>query len=328
MGMPRIWSCGLGAPELGATAETGVTKKLLWPLRCLYCAFDVTHAWMCSCFAVLQLHGRMRREVSPWTTCFPREPGGGIQTGSGWGWPRLESELDVRPENEDGSSLERGWISSSSSSSSCSPSPPSSGTGVDGGNGTCSCSLLSRGPMPGNGYGRFLSGASLLPSAVIVRAQQPLAEASQHCEHFRGHLALATLLGVALHRQGQQRQRPSRYEAPTDEGNDAQPPPRGCSADFSVRGVRSVRQNSYTSYTRRRVHSFQLQGSASTPLVPIAGPKPDSDFLLWIETVRPISSSSLCERGPQSPAQPYPLKTQRPTLEGARVEGASLMFSW
>jgi hypothetical protein len=40
--------------------------------------------------------------------------------------------------------------------------------------------------------------------------------------------------------------------------------------------------NSYASYTRKRVHSFQLQGSALTPL-PMSAAKPDADFSLQIE---------------------------------------------
>jgi hypothetical protein len=58
------------------------------------------------------------------------------------------------------------------------------------------------------------------------------------------------------------------------------PPLEGRSADFSQRGVRCVRQNSYALYTRRRVHSFQIQGSASAPLAPIAATTPDSEFSL------------------------------------------------
>jgi hypothetical protein len=97
------------------------------------------------------------------------------------------------------------------------------------------------------------------------------------------------------------------------------PPPEGRSADLSLRGARSVRQKSYASYTRRRVHSFQLQGSASTPLAPIAAATPDSNFSLRIEVARPTSSSSQRERGPQSPAQPCPLNIQRPSLSYSNI---------
>jgi hypothetical protein len=104
------------------------------------------------------------------------------------GWPRLESELDARPENDDGSSLDRGLKSSpstsssppssSSSSTTISPSmsissssssrPPAlpSGTAGEGGNGICSCSLLSHGSKAGNGYGRSLTDAFFSPSAI------------------------------------------------------------------------------------------------------------------------------------------------------------------
>jgi hypothetical protein len=111
---------------------------------------------------------------------------------------------------------------------------------------------------------------------------------------------------AARHPQAQRQQRPSQY-LQIHLRRDARP-------TFSVRGARSVRQNSHASYTRRRVHSFQLQGSASAPLAPIAAAKPDSDFLLRIEVARPTSSSSQRVRGPQSPAQPYPLNIQRPSL--------------
>ena len=68
------------------------------------------------------------------------------------GWPRLESELDTRPPNGDGSSPVHNRASSSSISTFTSTShSSSSGTPSDGGNGICSCSLLSRGPKPKEG---------------------------------------------------------------------------------------------------------------------------------------------------------------------------------
>jgi hypothetical protein len=111
--------------------------------------------------------------------------------------------LDARPENDDGSSLDRGLKSSFSSSS---PSPStsttispsistfsspsswhpglSSDTAGEGGNGICCCSLLTRGPKAGNGYGRSLTDAFWSPSANDSREQAPQAVGlciSVHC---------------------------------------------------------------------------------------------------------------------------------------------------
>jgi hypothetical protein len=89
---------------------------------------------------------------------------------------------------------------------------------------------------------------------------------------------------------------------------------------LTARCAKRERQNSYASYTRMRVHSFQLQGSASMPLAPIAAAMPDSNFSLRIDVARPTSSSSQRERGPQSPAQPCPLNIQRPSLSRSNLE--------
>ena len=65
-----------------------------------------------------------------------------------------------------------------------------------------------------------------------------------------------------------------------------------------------VRQNSYASVTRIKVHSFHVQASASV-----------SDMLSpRAAIVFSMSSSSQRDRGPQRPAQPCPLSTQSPNL--------------
>ena len=72
----------------------------------------------------------------------------------------------------------------------------------------------------------------------------------------------------------------------------------------SPRGGLFVRQKSYASLTRRIVHSFQDHGSVSK-----------SEMLsLSAAAAFSASSSSQRYRGPQSPAQPCPLRTQRPSL--------------
>jgi hypothetical protein len=145
-----------------------------------------------------------------------------------------------------------------------------------------------------------------LPDRFHVHSPHCCCATESHSGSQTGPVRACPCEPAARHRQAQRQQKPSQYLR-IHLRRDARP-------TFSVRGARSVRQNSYASYTRRRVHSFQLQGSASAPLAPIAAAKPDSDFSLRIEVARPTSSSSQRVRGRQSPAQSYPLNIQRPSL--------------
>ena len=221
------------------------------------------------------------------------------------GWPRLESEFDARPENEDGSSLERGCASPPSSdsnsassststttsppsSSSPSPSAPSSGMPGDGGNGICSCSLLSRGPKPGKGYGMSLIGMALPPSIVVSRTRTSGRGCTTSCPCPFGGLLLRDGASFGLSnrsresmplRAGEGWAAPPSPTAANTFSIPSKPPSWGCLPSTGAwRGARSVRQKSYASCTRSRVHSFQIQGSGSLPLALAATPA--SDFSL------------------------------------------------
>ena len=74
--------------------------------------------------------------------------------------------------------------------------------------------------------------------------------------------------------------------------------------DSAPRGGFVVRQKSCASLMRRRVHSFQIHGSASC----------SESVSFTSVAVFSASSSSHRKRGPQRPAQPCPLAIHKPIL--------------
>lgn len=132
--MPLMGS-GLYADELAAPTDTGELAAGDDDAFVVVSTFPVLRDARDARVDVLLLCGvaAVRENVKggePVDETLPPRPGWRNAKGYrlGTGWPRLESELDARPENEDGSSLERGCASSSSSNSTSSSSSSTSTT--------------------------------------------------------------------------------------------------------------------------------------------------------------------------------------------------------